>query len=74
MIKELLNVEMVKRLAEYNRKKREDLAKAQKVESKPKLTSSQYYRVSVFMAIGVLGILGYYIYQSKKGDATYLVQ
>ena len=74
MTKELLKVEMGKRLAEYNRKKREDLAKAQKVESKPKLTSSQYYRVIVFMAIGVLGILGYYIYQSKKGDATYLIQ
>ena len=38
--KYLKKVEVGKRLAEYNRSKREELAKAQKIERKPKLTSS----------------------------------
>ena len=41
MTKDPQKVEVGKRLAEYNHRKREELAKAQK--SRPKLTSSQYY-------------------------------
>ena len=60
MVKDPKKVEAGKRLAEYSRRKREKLAKAQK--SKPKLTSSQHYGARAINAIGVSGILGYYIY------------
>ena len=46
------------------------MAKAQKIESKPKVTLSQYNCTGAIVAIGALGILGYYVYLSKKGDAT----
>ena len=52
-------VEAGKRLAEYNRKRREEL-KAQKSEV------SQYYGIGAVLAVGVIGGLGYYIYLSKK--------
>ena len=68
--KDLNKVEKSKRLAKYNQWKREELAKAQKVESEPKLTSSQYYGTGAILAVVVLGVFGYYVYQSKKGDAT----
>ena len=51
-------VEVGKRLAEYNCRKREEL-KAQKCESKqvePMLTSSQYYGIGAVLAVGVLVI------------------
>ena len=70
MTKDLKKVEAGKRLAEYNQRKREELAKAQKIESKPKLTSSPYYGTGAIVAVVALGVLGCYIYQSKKGDAT----
>ena len=63
-------VEVGKRLAEYSHRKREDLAKVQKIESEPKLTSSQYHGTLAIVAIEALGILGYYINQCKKGDLT----
>ena len=54
-------VEAGKRLAKYNRKKRE--------EQKSKvLTSSQYYSVGAVIAVGVIGGLGYYLYKAKKGE------
>ena len=34
------------------------------------ITLGQYYGVGTIMAVGALGILSYYIYQSKKEDAT----
>ena len=48
--------------------KKEELKKAQ--ESESKLTSSHYYDVEAVMAAGTSGVLGYYVYQSKKGSAT----
>ena len=65
-MKDLNKVEVGKKLAEYNRRKRKELAKVQKIESKPKLTSSQYYGVGAIVAIRALGILDYYAYGSKK--------
>ena len=60
-------VEAGKRLAESNCKKRE----AKKREEQLKLEASgvnQYYGIGVVLALGVIGGLGYYIYQSKKGE------
>ena len=57
-------------MAEYNRRKRGELTKAQKIKIDRKLTLSQYYGAGAVVAIGALGILGYYVYRSKKGDAT----
>ena len=58
-------VEAGKRLAESNHKKRE----AKKREEQAKLEASrinQYYGIGAVIALGVIGCLGYYIYQTKK--------
>ena len=55
-------VEVGKKLAEYNYRKREEQ------KSKPKLTLSQYYGAGAIVAIGALDILVCCIYRSKKGD------
>ena len=60
-----------KKIAEHNRKKREEL-KAQKSESKqvePMLTSNQF-GIGAVLAVGVIGGLGYYLYQAKKGEVN----
>ena len=60
-------VDSGKRLAESNCKKRE----AKKREEQVKLEASgvnQYYRTGAVLALGVIGGLGYYIYQTKKMD------
>ena len=57
-------VEAGKRLAESNHKKRE-------VKKQAKLEASrvnQYYGIGAVLALGVIGDLGFYIYQSKKGE------
>ena len=62
-------VEQAKRLAEFNRKKKEKLARPDKAqESESNL--SQAYGVGADIAVWVLGLLGYYIHQrgSPKGD------
>ena len=56
-------VEVGKRLAEHNHRRRE----VKKVKSEG---VSQYYEIGVVLAVGVIGGLGYYIYQSKKGEVT----
>ena len=71
-MKDPKKVEVGKRLAEYNHRKTEELAKA--LRSEPKLTSSQYYGTGAIVAIGALGIIGYCVYQSKKGDITLVHQ
>ena len=49
------------RLAEFNHRRKEEQAK----ENKPNLS----YGVGVVIAVGVLGLLGYYIYQrGSPGD------
>ena len=57
-------VEAGKRLAESNHKKRE-------AKKQVKLEASgvnQYYGIGAVIALGVMGGLGYYIYQTKKGE------
>ena len=57
-------VEVGKRLAESNRKKKE-------VKKQAKLEASevkQYYGIGAVLALGVIGGLGYCIYRSKKGE------
>ena len=64
--KNLKKVEVGKRLAEHNHKKKE----AKKREEQAQLEKSgvdQYYGIGAVIALGVIGGLGYYIYQSKKG-------
>ena len=59
-------VEAGKRLAESNCKKREA-----KKREQVKLEASgvnQYYEIGAVIALGVIGGLGYYIYQTKKGE------
>ena len=51
MTKDPKKVEAGKRLAEYNRRKREEL-KAQKSQVEPKLTSSQCYSIGAVLAVG----------------------
>ena len=64
MTKDPKKAEVVKRLAEYNHRKREEL-KVQKSEVEPKLTSSTCYGIGAVLAVGVIGGLSYYIYQAK---------
>ena len=55
-------VEAAKRLAESNHKKRE-------AKKQAKLEASgvnQYYGIGAVISLGVIGGLGYYIYQTKK--------
>ena len=58
-------VEASKRLAAINHKKRE----AKKREEAQNGGMNQYYGVGAILAVGAIGGLGYYIYQSKKGPA-----
>ena len=61
-------VESGKRLAESNRKKRE-VKKQVKLEASGNWRPvNQYYGIGAVLALGVIGGLGYYIYQSKKGE------
>ena len=55
-------VEAGKRLAESNRKKRE----AKKQAKLEKSGVNQYYGIGAILALGLIGGLGYYIYQTKK--------
>ena len=55
-------VEAGKRLAESNRKKREEKKQA-KLEASG---VNQYYGIEAVLALGVIGGLGYYIYRTKK--------
>ena len=60
-------VEAGKRLAEYNRRKREELAQMKVQKSVNKLI---YNGAGAVAAIGVLGVISYYIYQSKTHKET----
>ena len=62
-------VEVGKRLAAINCRKREAKKREEQVQLE-KTTSrvNQYYGIRAVIAVGVTGGLGYYIYRSKKGE------
>ena len=62
--KNLKKIEAGKRLAEHNRRKREEKKREQVKLEKSRV--NQYYGIGAVIALGVIGGLGYYIYQSKK--------
>ena len=59
-------VEAGKRLAESNRKRREAKKQAKLEASGNWRPVNQYYGIGAVLALGVIGGLGYYIYQTKK--------
>ena len=65
-------VEASKRLDESNHKKREAKKREEeqlKIEkSRHWRPVNQYYGIGAVLALGVIGGLGYYIYQAKKGE------
>ena len=71
-MKDTKKVEVGKRLAEHNHKKRVEL-KAQKSKSKQveaMLTSSQCYGIGAVVTVEVIGGLGYYLYQAKEEEVN----
>ena len=66
--KNLKKVEADKRLAEHNRRRREEQRKEQAKLEKTASGVNQYYGIGAVIALGVIGGLGYYIYQTKKGE------
>ena len=60
-------VEAGKRLAAVNHKKREARKREEQAQLE-KIGVNQYYGIGAVIALGVIGGLGYYIYQSKKGE------
>ena len=58
-----------KHLAAHNRRRREEKNREEQVQSE-KSEVNQYYGLGVVLAVGVIGGLGYYIYQSKEGEAS----
>ena len=60
-------VEAGNRLAEYNRMKREERAQLAKAQSKSNIT---YYGAGAVVAIGVLDVISYNVYQSKTPKET----
>ena len=67
-MKDPKKVEAGERLAAINHKKREAKKREDQVQFE-KRGVNQYYRIGAVIAVGVIGGLGYYIYQTKKGPA-----
>ena len=65
-MKDPKKVKAGKRSTEHNHRKREQM-KAQKSKSETNLT---YYGAETVVAIGVLSIIGYYVYQSKTSKES----
>ena len=63
-------VEVGKRLAAQNHKKREEQRKEQAKLEKTTSGVNQYHGIRAVIALGVIGGLGYYIYQTKKGEVA----
>ena len=62
-------VEAGKRLAAVNHKKREVKKREEQVQLERTASGeNQYYGIGAVIALGVIDGLGYYIYQSKKGE------
>ena len=67
--KNLKKVEAGKRLAAHNHRRREERKREEQVQLE-KSDVSQYYGIGAVIAVEVISGLGYYIYQSKKGEAS----
>ena len=61
-------VEAGKRLAVHNHRRREEQRKKQAKLEKTASGVNQYYGIGAVIALGVICGLGYYIYQSRKGE------
>ena len=61
-------LEASKKLAVHNHKKREERRKEQAQLEKTRV--NQYYGIGAVIALGVISGLGYYIYQTKKGQVS----
>ena len=61
-------VEVGKRLAVYNCRRREEQRKEQVKLEKTASGVNQYHGTGAVIALGVIGGLGYYIYRTKKGE------
>ena len=61
-------VEAGKRLAEHNHRRREAKMR-EKAQVEKSGGVNQYYGIGAVLAVGVIGGLGYYIYQTKKGES-----
>ena len=66
-MKDPKKVEQGRRLAEWNCRKREENVQLAKAQSESNIT---YYGAGGVVAIGVLGVIGYYVYQSKTPKET----
>ena len=63
-------VEVGKRLAAINCKKREAKKREEQAQLERTTGVNQYYGIGAVIAVGVIGGLGYYIYRSKKGQVS----
>ena len=61
-------VEVGKRLAVHNHRRREEQRKEQAKLEKTASGVNQYYGIGAVIALGVIDGLGYYIYRTKKGE------
>ena len=64
--KNLKKVEAGKRLAAHNHRRREE-KKSEQAQAQKGEGVNQYYGIGAVIAIGEIGGLGYYIYQSRRG-------
>ena len=63
-------VEVGKRLAVHNHRRREEQRKEQVKLEKTASGVKQYYGIEAVIGLRVIGGLGYYIYWSKKGEVS----
>ena len=66
-IKDPKKVEVGRRLAAHNRKKREAKKREEQAQEQ-KGELNQYYSIGAVLAVGVIGGLGYYFYKGKEGE------
>ena len=52
----------------HNHRKREEKKAQSKAQAQSRV--NQYYGIGAVLAVGVIGGLGYYIYQTKKGEVV----
>ena len=67
-------VEVGKRLAAHNHRRREEQRKEQAKLEKTASRVNQHYRIGAVIALGLIGGLGYYIYRTKRGEIQPQIQ